>query len=137
MRSNLANVFTLVASALVLGVNMGANASYSAEEDPLHEAVIRAFEADPAILQAKAELESTGHIGGTVQTISLGGGCGFAGCDHGYLLSQVFWKEGGQPRSIPLLAEVVVRAPGFSVVRVQLVTLIPVVSLETPSTPKR
>lgn len=116
-------VLTFLAAA-VLTVSSG-----SAEdlENPALSAALQAFEADPHIGRQLAELESRGYARAPVQTIGLGGGCGVVGCNHSFLVVVNLVDERNFLAQI--LATVTVRAPGFAVVSVRQMQLVPIIPI--------
>jgi len=108
----------------ILGVNSGSAAD---ADNPELSAALRAFEAEPDFKRELAEFESQGYVRGPLQTISLGGFCGVAGCDRTFLVAVTLSRGRDFPKRI--LANVTVRAPGFTVVSVRRMQLVPVVPI--------
>ncbi len=112
--------------AAVLGVNPG---SAGDADNPALSAALRAFDAEPDFNRELAALESQGYVRGPVQTIALGGFCGVAGCDSSFLVAVTLGRERDLPKRI--LSSVTVRAPGFTVVSVRRMELVPVVPIKS------
>ena len=110
--------------AAILGGNSG---SAGDADNPALSAALRAFEAEPDFNRELADFESQGYVRGPFQTISLGGFCGVAGCDSSFLVAVTLSRGRDLPKRI--LANVTVRAPGFTVVSIRRMQLVPVVPI--------
>jgi len=110
--------------AIGLGSNSG---SASDTGNPALSAALRAFDSEPEFQRELAQLESQGYSRGPVQTIGLGGSCGVAGCDSSFLLAVILSR--GQDLPKQLLANVTVRAPGFTVVSIRRMQLVETVGV--------
>jgi hypothetical protein len=83
------------------------------ESNPLLAAAVQAFNQDPLVREEAASFERDGYTQGSDQVMSLGGGCGFAGCDTVLLIARTFSTKGSNPQTRTVLATVSIRSPGF------------------------
>ena len=114
-----------------LAAVLGGNSESAGDADnPALSAALRAFEAEPDFERELAEFESQGYVRGPLQTISLGGFCGVAGCDSSFLVAVTLSR--GHDLPMRIIANVTVRAPGFTVVSVRRMQLVPVVPINRP-----
>jgi hypothetical protein len=118
-------IVRLTVIALLVGLvaaGLGSQPVFASEESSaLLSAALHAFDTDPELQREIAQWESQGYVRGPVQSIGLGGICGVAGCDSSFLVAVVLSRRRDIPQHV--LANVTVRSPHLTVVRIRRVQL--------------